>query len=286
MDQWGGPQLAGTLSRSRGSSMPTTNRHSWQQHQVGRVHLTVEAEPADADRNLARHRGLAQVISQLFDVFDRHKLPATWAVGDPAHSAVAALVVASETQHSLAVLGDRYWIGATAGRTRFARELARRLSQARAAGIQAEVLVPRVAPVAEHIDLIVKQGVRAVLATNGETKRPASRIPRALHYGVWEFAITDRFPMRSSWLSGGDWTLHRRLRRAAREAATFHLLIDASALEEAGRSATNKVERLMRRVANLRDRGIIQVETLAQAADRLSDLPATTPQRSILRPAA
>src|SRR3972149_5892376 len=130
--------------------MSMANRRSWQKHHVGYVHMTVEAEPTDVDRNLARHRGLAQVTEQLLEMFDRHRLPATWAVGDPAHSAAAGLVAASETKHGLALLGDRYWIGKTAGRTRFARELARRASQARTAGIEVVTLLPRVAPVAEH----------------------------------------------------------------------------------------------------------------------------------------
>ncbi|MEX2091944.1 MAG: hypothetical protein WD971_04660, partial [Pirellulales bacterium] len=194
------------------------------------------------------------------------------------------LVAASETKHGLALLGDRYWIGKTAGRTRFARELARRVSQARTAGIEAVTLVPRVAPIAEHIDLVVKHGIRAVVeATSDTSKRPTTTGPRALHYGVWEFSATERLPLSSSWLPGGGWKLFRKIRRAALEAATIHVVIDASAVEEAGRSATNTIERLMRRVAKLRDRGLVQVETLGAAAARLSDLPAATPQRSILR---
>jgi len=266
--------------------MSMANRRSWQKHHVGHVHLTVEAEPTDIDRNLERHRGLAQVTEELFEILNRHKLPATWAVGDPAHSAVAGLVAASETQHGLAVLGDRYWIGKTAGRTRFARELARRVSQARTAGIEVVTLVPRVAPVTEHIDLVVKHGFRAVVVTNEEAgKRPATKVPQALHYGVWEFSATNRLPLRSSWLPGGAWKLFRNIRRAAKDASTVHLLIDASAMEEAGRSAAKSIEWLMRRVAKLRDRGLVQVETLGTAAARLSDLPAATPQRSILRQA-
>lgn len=264
--------------------MSMANRRSWQKHHVGYIHLTVEAEPTDIDRNLDRHRGLAQVTEQLFEMFNRHRLPATWAVGDPAHSAAAALVAASETKHGLALLGDRYWIGKTAGRTRFARELARRVSQARTAGIETVTLFPRVAPVAEHIDLVVKHGISAVVATTSETaKRQTASGPRALHYGVWEFSATERLPLRSSWLPGSGWKLFRRIRRAALDAATIHVVIDASAVEEVGRSATNPLERLMRRVAKLRDRGLVQVETLGVAAARLSDLPAATPQRSILR---
>ena len=40
---------------------------------------------------------------------------------------------------------------------------------------------------------------------------------------------------------------------------------------------------LMRRVADLRARGLVAVETLGAAADRLSAVPALSPQRSILR---
>ena len=114
-------------------------------------------------------------------------------------------------------MGDRYWIGKTAGRTRFARELARRVSQARTAGIEAVTLVPRVAPVAEHIDLVVKHGIRAVVETtdDADARRETTTGPRALHYGVWEFSTTERLPLRSSWLPGGGWKLFRKIRRAA-----------------------------------------------------------------------
>jgi hypothetical protein len=264
--------------------MSMANRGSWQKHHVGHVHLTVEAEPTDIDRNLDRHRGLASVTELLFEILNRHKLPATWAVGDPANSAVAALVAGSETRHGLALLGDRYWIGKTAGRTRFARELARRVTQARRAGIEVVTLVPRVAPVAEHIDLVVKNGIQAVVVTDADSgQRPAGQSPRALHYGVWEFSATNRLPLRSSWLPGRAWKLVRNLRRAGKDASTVHVLMDVSAIEEAGASAIQAVERLMRRVAKLRDRGLLQVETLGTAVAQLSDRPAATPQRSILR---
>jgi hypothetical protein len=267
--------------------MSMANRHTWQKPQIGYVHLTVEAEPADIDHNLDRHRGLAKVTEQLFEIFNRHRLPATWAVGDPAHSAAASLVAASTTKHGLALLGDRYWIGKTAGRTRFARELARRVSQSHNAGIEAVTLVPRVAPIAEHIDLVVKHGIRAVVATMGETaSRPSPTGARSLHYGVWEFAATERLPLRSSWLMGAGWKLSRTIRRTAHDTSTLHLVIDAAAVETAGGSAIRSIERISRRIAKLRDRSLLQVETIGAAAERMSELPVATPQRSILRRAA
>lgn len=252
------------------------------QQRVGYVHWTVEAEPADFDHNIERSRGLAAVTQKLFEMFNRHHQPATWAVGDPAHSAIAGLVAASQTKHSMALLGDRFWIGKTAGRTRFARELARRASQARAAGIETVTLVPRVASVAEHMDLVVKHDIHAVVAASGETTSPAS--PRAMHYGVWEFGVKARLPQRRGWLPIG-WKLTRAVQQAAREASTVHLVIDAAAVQEAGRSGTHSVERLLRRTAKLQERGLVRVETLSAAAARLSDRPAATPQRSILRAA-
>jgi hypothetical protein len=286
MDDEGGRASVDEQSRWRAQSMSQANRRSWQKQQVGYIHLTVEAEPSNIDHNLDRHRGLAKVTEQLFEMFNRHDLPATWAVGDPAHSAAAGLVAASKTKHDLALLGDQYWIGKTAGRTRFARELARRVSQSHTAGIETVTLVPRVASVAEHIDLVVKHGIRAVVSTSEATaKRAPIAGPRAMHYGVWEFAATERLPLKSSWIPGGGWKLFRTISRAARDAASFHLVIDAAAVESAGRSATNSIERLTRRIAKLRDRGLVQVETLGAAAERLSDRPVATPQRSILRAA-
>jgi hypothetical protein len=249
---------------------------------VGYVHWTVEAEPADIDHNLARNRRLAAVTEKLFEMFNRHHQVATWAVGDPAHSSIAELVAKSKTKHALALLGDRFWIGQTAGRTRFARELARRVSQARAAGIEAVTLVPRVASVAEHIDLVVKHDIHAVVSTTGETTVASAH---SIHYGVWEFGVRSRLPQRRSWLPGSGWKLARSIQQAAKEAATVHLVIDVAAVEEAGNPATNSVERLLRKTQKLQDRGLVCVETLATAAARLSDRPAATPQRSILRAA-
>jgi hypothetical protein len=107
-----------------------------------------------------------------------------------------------------------------------------------------------------------------------------------MHYGVGEFAATERLPLRSTWLPGAGWKLFRAIRRAAQSSATVHLVIDAPAIEAAGRSPLAGIERLLRRIAKLRDRGLMQVETLGVAAERLSDLPVVRPQRSILRAAA
>jgi hypothetical protein len=241
---------------------------------------------ADA-HSAQRHGGLANVTRQLIDTMDTHRVPATWAVSDPAHSAATPQILRSAVEHELAILGDANWIGPLAGRTRFARELSRRVAQARSAGIDVHALVPRVASIEPNIDLVVKQHITAVAGVappSHAVKHVAA--PRALHYGVWELPIASKLPQPATWFSNGGWSTWRRIRRAARDAATYHLVVDAPSICAEGRRALNTVAWLMRRVANLRDRGLVRVETLHQAAARLAAVPATKPQQSILRRAA
>jgi len=146
--------------------------------------------------------------------------------------------------------------------------------------------MPRVATITEHIDLVVKHGIRALVGVGSDSSgRVQASVPHALHYGVWEFSATNGLPMQTGWFSSGRRKLFQNIRRAASEAATIHLLIDAPAVEQGGPAAMNNITRLIREVGQLRERGLVRVETLGAAAARLSDLPIATPQRSILRAA-
>jgi hypothetical protein len=264
--------------------MLSANRRSWQQHQVGTLMLTVELDPVADGHSVERHRGLAELTARMAALLDLHRLPATWAVGDPAHSAATSTVLVSNVSHEMAVLGDPTWLGPTAGRTRFARELARRVTQARRANIEVTTLVPRVASVEQDIDLVVKLGFRAV-AGIGEPMGRRFQFPptRALHYGLWEMPVSAKLPVASSWLISGGRSLLRQLRRAARDASMFQLVIDVPAIEAFDPKAEKMVAWLMRHVAQLRDRGMLRVETLGAVAARLSDVPEQAPQQSILR---
>ncbi len=265
----------------------STHHRTWQTHHVANVLVTVELDPIADSHSMERHRGLAEVTKRLVECFDTHRLPVTWAVNDPAHSAATSLVIRSAVPHELAILGDPNWLGPTAGRTRFARELARRVSQGRAAGINIRSLVPRVESVKRHIDLVIKQQITAIVGVDPPPQVACPwPTPRALHYGVWEIPVTDRLPRRAMWFFEGGWSVLRKIGQAARDTATFHLSIDAPTLEHEGRRAQRSVLWLAGRIAKLRDRGLIHVETLGTAAARLADMPAATPQRSILHRAA
>ena len=263
--------------------MSGTHHRTWQQYHVGHLAITVQLDSTCEDRNLEQHRSLAGITRQLIATMDAERVPATWAVSDPAHSAATPLILKSAVEHELAILGDANWVGPTAGRTRFARELVRRMSQARAAGLEVTTLVPGVASIEAHIDLVVKQHITAVVGVATVATAKLQNDARALHYGVWELPITARLPLQRTWFSSGKSALWKRVTRTAKEAGSFHLLIDAEAIAASGRSEESTIKWLMQRISGLRDRGMLRVETLRGTAARLSDVPAVSPQRSILR---
>lgn len=266
--------------------MSGTHRHTWQKHRVGHLNITVQLDSASEPHSLERHKGQADVARQLITTMDAERLPTTWAVSDPAHSAATSLIVKSAIDHELAVLGDTNWVGPTAGRTRFARELARRLTQARAAGLQVTTLMPCVANVEADIDLIVKLQITALVGLAASLPPRQAGSPRALHFGVWEVPLAASLPMKTGWFNTGKRALSRRIERTAGDAGGFHLLIDAGAIAASNRNDTSVAKWLLRRIAILRDRGLVQVETMRATANRLSDVPVVSPQRSILRGAA
>jgi hypothetical protein len=266
--------------------MSGTHHRTWQQYHVGHLNITVQLDSTTGGRNIEQHQNVASVAKQLISTFETERVPATWAVSDPAHSAATALILNSAVEHEFAILGDSNWVGPTAGRTRFARELVRRITQAHAAGIDVATLVPAVAPISSHIDLVVKQQIVAVAGLTHSADRRESKEPHALHYGVWELPVTATLPLPSSWFGSAKRSLWGNVRRTANEAGSFHILIDAAAIAASGRSDQSVIAWLVKRISDLRDRGMLRVETLRATAARLSDVPAVSPQRSILRSVA
>jgi hypothetical protein len=266
--------------------MSRPNQHTWQKYRVGQVLITVQLDPLAEVGNSEPHQELARRTRDLIERMESHRLPVTWAVNDPAHSAATPYILRSAVQHELAILGDTNWLGPTAGRTRFARELARRVSQARAAGIEIKTLVPRVATVKRHIDLVVKHEITAIAGVPATDVTCQSSCPHALHYGLWEMPESGRLPVRGSWWTTGKRGLLRQIRRAGAAASMYHLVIDAPSLLEDGPRAKKTADWLMQRIADMRNRGLVDVETLGAAAARLSAVRSPSPQQSILRRAA
>jgi hypothetical protein len=265
----------------------TAHRRTWQQQQTGHLMITVGLEPAAADLSIEHHRRLADFTKKLLEVFAAKRLPATWAVRDPAHSPACPPVLRATGAHEIAIQADDSWLGPQAGRTRFARELSQRVTQARHSNIRVSSLVTPTAPKREDFDLIVKHGISAItgVANQNAPRRPQAT-PRSMHFGVWELPASERLPLPSRWFSNGNWALSKQIRQAASDGAMFHLLIGAAEVEQATGGRVDQLSRLVGKIAELRDRGMLQVETLSQTAKRLSQVPAAVPQRSILRRAA
>src|SRR5688500_12177459 len=100
--------------------------------------IDLELDLGHHDRLLTRR--LEDVRSQLVTITRTHAMPATWAVADPMLSVASESILSAGCGHELAVLGDQAWLGPGCGRARLARELARRFSAPRKAGIAVSTL--------------------------------------------------------------------------------------------------------------------------------------------------
>jgi hypothetical protein len=266
--------------------MSGQSRRTWQKHSVGQILFTVQLDPLGEELSIERHRRLVDVTRWLVELFSSHRLPATWASGNPAQCAATRPVTQSSVDHELAILGDESWTGEAAGRSGFARELSRRVGLARSTGLNVTSLVAWAATIHPHVDVVIKHGISAVARASHELNLAPAATPRALHYGLWELPITERLPLRKTWLPGARRKFLRRIRFAAENAATAHIFISAAGVEQEGARSEATIIRTVRKAAELRDRGLARIETLTKAAARLADVPLASPQRSILRRAA
>ena len=91
--------------------MSGTHHRTWQQYHVGHLNITVQLDSTAEGRSVERHQELADVARQLITTMDAERVPATWAVSDPAHSAATSLILRSAVEHELAILGDANWVG-------------------------------------------------------------------------------------------------------------------------------------------------------------------------------
>ncbi len=246
--------------------------------------LSVDLEldvPHRVDR--ARQEALATITSRLVDLLSRLQVPATWAVADPAVSAATDKVTAGSVPHEIAVLGDSTWVGKEPGRSRFGRELSRRVSGARGAGLSINTLALRDCELDGNLDLLVKHSI-TMLRGNSEIEHAALHsAPRGLRHGLRSFGVSLRLPAASGMM--GRYLAGRRARgRLARTVAhggLLHLLVDAPRLAESPASI-KQLERILRKAVAYRQRGILEIATIAEATRRLCPSRSIQPAASIL----
>src|SRR5262245_27856959 len=106
----------------------------------GTLILSIDLELDLEHHDKTIERRLDNVRSQLIAAARTSAVAATWAVADPMLSAASESIQAAGCGHEIAVLGDQAWLGPGCGRSRLARELARRFSAPRKAGISLSTL--------------------------------------------------------------------------------------------------------------------------------------------------
>jgi len=254
---------------------------------AGVVTISIDLE-LEIDHYTSRRQGeLDRVRDRLCELLQAYRIPATWAVADPARSAASDPILASGMGHEIAVLGDRTWIGPGAGRTRLSRELARRFDGARRVGIAATTLVLRGCDCLPEVDLLLAHAVTAVRAGT-EAASPRSHPPVAapLRYGIWQAPPARLVPSLKSWWNPSRWIGRRELRSAIATGALLHFQIDAPQLIESCDLGLRGVEELAAALSQHPDQQRLRLATLGTlAAEHLRQRSATS-ARSILRPAA
>ncbi|HEX4143151.1 MAG TPA: hypothetical protein VHY91_06345 [Pirellulales bacterium] len=258
----------------------------------GILAISIDLE-LDVQRRGSDHgRSLETVGRQLAELLAQYRLPATWAVADPAVSAATDRILATDPAHEIAILGDRTWVGPGADRPRFARELTRRATRGRTAGLAISTLLLRGTELDNHLDLAVKQGITAVAQTEAApgTKWFARTRPEIapLRFGLWQLPTQLALPCQRDWRVWRSPARQARteLARVIAQHEVFHLSISGLAAAEASRSTLRSLDRLLLDVARGREAGQLVVETVAATARRLSGGRQSTPARSILQPAA
>jgi hypothetical protein len=253
----------------------------------GRVALSIDLELGIDLRDPLAEQRLDEVRAQLVGLTARHAVPATWAVADPLLSAASEQILAAGVGHELAVLGDRTWIGYGAGRTRLARELARRFDAPRKVGMAVATLALRNVDQVLDLDLLLDHQVSAVRGPAADSAALVRRqSPYPIRFGIWQAPTPWRIPPHAGWLISAGWRIRREIERAIRRGKELHLTIDAPRLIEAGDEGLATIERTLQYIAVQRASGRLQVATLGQLAAESLKQRSAVPCRSILRPAA
>ncbi len=249
------------------------------------ISIDLELDPEEHDRQLERQLDL--VRSELVTLTKNAAIPATWAVADPMLSAATESILAAKCGHEIAVLGDRAWLGPGCGRDRLARELTRRFSVPRKAGIPVSTLALRNVEHVADLDLLLKHGVTAVCSIPIDDPSFARKHEQPpLRFGLWQPPDARRLPAQSTWWSPLGWLVRREIKRAIRHRSLLHLRFDAPRLiHDPGRSL-DLVASILRYAAAKRDAGQLAVKTISQLATQALSSRAAQPSRSILQSAA
>src|SRR5437764_1024477 len=214
---------------------------------IGTLVLSIDLE-LDLDRHERQlERQLDLVRSELVALTKAAAIPATWAVADPMLSAATDSILAANCGHEIAVLGDQAWLGPGCGRERLGRELTRRFSVPRKAGIPVSTLALRNVERVVDLDLMLKHGVTAVCTIPLDDPSFARKVDQPpLRFGLWQAPDSRRLPPQATWWSPIGWLVRREIKRAIRHQSLLHLRFDAPRMIGAANRALDLIASILR----------------------------------------
>ena len=233
-------------------------------------------------------RAVLDAAKWLLRTFDALGLPATWYLAGPGTSVLRSHVIAASVRHEIGLLaidgGSQ-----NHGRPVFARDLERRILASRAAGVEITSLATRMSGRVEHLDLLVKHGIRAVRHGVSVKGRDAGErfgwgAVSTLRYGISSLPATMIAVERPRWqLWLKAWEDRRQIATAAQRRQYCHLAIDVHLLAQPG--SRKHLYGTLRSAARLFDGSHNRIETVSSLTESLMARPSAPRAQSILRAA-
>ena len=238
---------------------------SFAERSLPKVIFTIELELALHQQTTQNAALLEDYTDLLLKLSTAYEMPFTWAVSDPAFSAAKEAIVQSSLPQEIALLGDATWVGATAGRARFGRELARRVSAAEGHSVAIRSLVLRDAEPDDNLDLLKRHGIDTIRLQPhpGRDAVTASRFANSL--GIQVIPVTWSIGAQRTWWR--SWSPGAVGDQALRDARSNHRVISlrGDQLIDDDRILRD-ITALMELIAIRRDRQEIECATLTQCA--------------------
>src|SRR5262249_53688639 len=154
-----------------------------------------------------------------------------------------------------------------------------------AAGLAISTLVLDGTDLGQHADLAIKHGIKAVRSTGTRDEKP---VPQAVRYGLWSFPVSASLPGASAWLpgGGGGHSAPVGINATIQHGRLFPLAISAPQLAARGSSGERVLRHVLAHAASHRRMGLLEIMTMASAAEVLSNQQPRKPSQSILHGAA
>jgi hypothetical protein len=252
------------------------------------VDVAADAQASHNDAIAADTVAVIEATRWLLSLLDELRLPATWFLAGPAASVLRSHVANAAARHEIGLLVSESSQSQQA-RLEFSRNLDRRILAARASGIEITSLATREPKQIEHLDLLVKHGIRAVRQcdrgnTGNSGRRSGWPVVSTLRFGITSLPATlsacdpSRWP---GWATG--WEMRRQIASAAQRRQYCHLTLDIHSLLNA--RARRLLRTTLRAAARRFDKPACRIETISALAESLMARPIARGAQSILRAA-